>query len=571
MRTVLRGDSIEEFPAEVVGVLSGGRVEGQLIIAKATSERLRQIGVAQGMSGSPVYVRGKLVGALSSSWLFEREPLFGITPIGEMLDVLEHPSASVTGPSAGPAGVDLAAPAGEARFGEFHWDEAPRPAPPEPPRAPGPLAGTTSGSPTALPIPLACAGLAPDALPALQQWLGPLGFDAVQGGLGDDAGPPAADLAPGSAVAVDLLRGDLRLAAIGTLTWRDGDRVLLFGHPFFQSGDVRLPLSTARITTVIASDYVSFKMGTPGREVGVVTQDRHSGVAGVLGPRARLLPFTVRIRGTLPEPRDFHFQMVEDRVLAPQLASAAILNSLLESGGTAANQTVRWTLTLRRHGAAPLMLSDVEAEDAPLTATASAIGAPLGFLFGNPYERLQLDSLDLTVQVEPGRELWTLREARLLEAAVRPGGLAHVECRLERWRGPTETRVLEVPVAQELPDGRYALWVGGGAELSRTEAARFPARYVPVSLDDAWRRLARLHPSDALYGVILASAPDVTAGGRDYPELPSSAAAVLSSGLVMRSTARRADAAMLGETRLPLPGATQGELQLILTVDSKAP
>jgi hypothetical protein len=370
---------------------------------------------------------------------------------------------------------------------------------------------------------------------------------------------------------VDLLRGDLRLSAIGTLTWRDGDRVLLFGHSFFQSGDVRLPLSTAQITTVVSSDYISFKLGTPGREVGVVTQDRHSAVAGVIGPRARLLPFEVRVAGTLPRPRHFRFEMVEDRVLAPQLAATAALNSLLESGGTASNQTLRWTLTLHRRGVPPLVLGDAQAGDVPTVEAAAAIQAPLGFLFGNPYERLQLDSLALSIQVEPGRQQWTLRGARLLEAAVRPGGRARVECRIERWRGPTQTRVIEIPVAAELPDGRYALWVGGGAELSRFEATRFPARYRPTSLEDAWQRLAQLRSSGSIYAAILASAPDVTAGGRDYPELPGSAAAVLSSGLAAGEAARRSDAALLGETRLPLAGVTRGELQLALTVDSKAP
>jgi hypothetical protein len=571
LRTVMHGDSIEEFPAEIVGVLSSGRVEGQLIIAKATSERLKQLGVAQGMSGSPVYVGGKLIGALSSSWLFEREPLFGITPIGEMLKVLEHPSAPATGPAVGPAGVEVAAPPRGVRFGEFHWGDEKQPGPSEGSRAQEATPAATAGSPVALPIPLACAGLAPGALPRVQQWLEPAGFNAVEGGLAASGGPTASSLEPGSAVAVDLLRGDLRLAAIGTLTWRDGDRVLLFGHPFFQSGNVRLPLSTAQITTVISSNYVSFKLGTPGREVGVVTQDRHSGVAGVIGPRARLLPLEVRVAGTVPQPRTFHFEMVQDRSLASQLAAAATLNCLLESGGTAASQTTRWTLTFHRHGEPPLVVGDVETGEAPLTSTVASITAALAFLFGNPFETLQLDSLAVAVQVEPGRQEWTLRDARLLESAVRPGGRAHVACRIERWRGATETRVLEVPVAEELPNGRYSLWVGGGAELSHFEATRFPARFQPVSLDDAWRRLARLRPADALYAAIFANAPDVTAGGRDYPELPASAAVVLSSRLAAGDAARLVDAALLGETRLPLTGATQGELQLVLTVDSKAP
>ncbi len=569
VRSVFRGDSIEEFPAEIVGVLSGGRVDGQTIIARATSERLRQVGVAQGMSGSPVYVDGRLIGALASSWPFAREPLFGITPIREMLRLFDQPASSATGPAGGPAGVELTALPGGANFGEFHWEES---APAQPP--PGgdvPSRASQAGAPVSLPVPLACGGLAPAALEAAQLWLAPLGFTAVPGGSTPDGGPDAASLEPGSAVAVDLMRGDLQISAIGTLTWRDGDRVLLFGHPFFQSGDVRLPLSTARITTVVASDYVSFKLGSRGREVGIVTQDRRPGVSGTIGPRVPLLPLAVRIEGARSAPQRFRFELVEDRALAAQLVGLATLNSLLESGGIGPGQTLAWTLTLHRRAAPPLVLQDLSASESPTGEAAGAITGPLAFLFGNPFERLRLDSIEVAIQVSPGRRSWALRSARLLDAAVRPGGRARVECRIERWRGPIETRLIEVPVATELPDGRYSLWVGGGAELSRFEAMRFPARYRPTSLDDAWRRLGRVRPSGALYAVIVASAPDVTAAGRDYPELPASAATVISSALAAGDLARRAETALLDETRLTLAGVTRGELQLVLTVDSRTP
>jgi hypothetical protein len=523
------------------------------------------------MSGSPVYVDGKLIGALASSWTFEREPLFGVTPIRDMLRLLEGPAGSGSGPTAGPTGVELSAPPRDTRFGEFRWDDELVTGPATEGAAWGTGVAGPGGAPTALPVPIACGGLAPAVIEAARSWLAPFGFSAVPGGSGGEDGVADAPLEPGSAVAVDLMRGDLSLSAIGTLTWRDGDRVLLFGHPFFQSGDVRLPLSTARITTLVASNYTSFKLGRRGHEVGMVTQDRHSGVAGTLGARARLLPLTVSIQGGPPDPRHFRFEMVEDRALAPPLVGIATLSSLLESGGSGANQTVGWSLTLHRAGSAPLVLRDVAAGDSPTGDAANGIVGPLGFLFNNPYARLALDSLEVVLRVQPGRAQWTLRGARLLEAGVRPGGRAHVECLIERWRGARVRCVLEVPVPEELPDGRYELWLGGGAELARYEATRFPARYRPTSLDDAWQRLARLRPSDALYAAIFASAPAVTAEGRDYPELPGSAAALLSSGLAAGEITNRTDAAMLGETRLPLEGVTRGQLLLPLNVDSKAP
>jgi len=160
-----------------------------------------------------------------------------------------------------------------------------------------------------------------------------------------------------------------------------------------------------------------------------------------------MLPVRVEIVGIAPKTQRFRFETIEDRSLAPTLVAIAALNSLLESGGTGANQTLRWILRLHKTGAAPLTLSDVAAGDAPPFDLAAGIRAPLDFLLNNPFEHLRLDSVAVAVRVEPGREQWTLRNARLLGAAVRPGGTIHLECDVERWRGGRQT-TLKVPVIQ---------------------------------------------------------------------------------------------------------------------------
>jgi hypothetical protein len=575
VRTVFEGDRIEEFDAEIVGVLRGGRVEGDMILARATSERVVRGGVAAGMSGSPVYVDGKLIGALSSGWAFSREPLFGVTPIRDMLEVLDLPNRARTGGSAGPSGADLQSYGG-ARFGEFRWDDGAPDGGLEPvtqgarmpAAARGPEAATGM---TPLRIPLACSGLNSLALEPLARELEALGFAVVPGGRAPAGGPSADALVPGAAVAVDVLRGDLLLSAIGTVTYRDGDRVLIFGHPFFQSGEVRLPLSTASITTVVSSQMSSFKLGVTGRQAGTVTQDRRAAVAGVIGGAPRLLPIAVAVGGTGRGLQRFRFESIEDRALAPQLVTVATINSLLESGGAGANQTVRWKLEVHRRGALPLVLSDLAGGDAPVVELGAALAAPLRFLFNNPFERLSLDSVRVTLEVEPGREQWTLRGARVLDAAVRPGGRVRVRCDLERWHGERETRELDLAMPEEVPEGRYLLWIGGGPELTRYEASRLPWRYRPTSLDDAWRRLSATRSGDALYLALYARAPEVTSEGRDYPELPVSALALLAGGQGAGDAARRGDAARLDERRVPLGGQVRGELQLQVAVDPAAP
>jgi len=564
VRTVFAGDSSETFDAEIVGVVPGGRVEGDLILARATSPRVERTGVAQGMSGSPVYVDGRLIGALSSGWSFSREPVFGITPIGDMLDVLDHPDVEGGPETAGPVGVDPL-PGRRVRYREWRWlgDDDSLPGPDAPPGTPRPLAGAP------LALPLAVGNASPAAVEPLRALFEPMGLAVVPGGR-DRAPRPARGLEPGDAVAVDLLRGDLNLSAIGTVTWRGGDRVLIFGHPFFQSGDVRLPLSTAHITTILGSLNTSFKIGTPGTPVGTATQDRRAAVAGRLGPSPRLLPMRVEVRGTRPRPQVFRFESVEDRALLPQMLSAAVVNSLMESGGGAAQQSIAWTVSLWRAGR-ELRLADLAAGDSPVQELLASVPAPLRFLAGNPFERFRADSITVSLETRPGRAESWLRSAALTTASVRPGGVARIRLQVEGWRGGRETLMLDVPVPEELPEGRYPLWLGGGLEADRFVSQRQPARFQVVSVADAWDRLAAARRSDALHAMLWARAPEVNSDGEDLPELPLSALAMLGSPQQAGDRSRRGSWAMVQEVRRPLERELHGQLVLELVVDRDAP
>ena len=253
VKTVFQGSAIDSFEAEILGTLDSGRSAGIMVLARATSANAIRTGVAEGMSGSPVYVDGRLVGALSTGFSFTREPIFGITPIAEMLSVLDHPERSRDGDaSTGMNGVESSGLARAPRFRGLRWagDDAEEPATAAALEAASAPA-TRPGMPARLALPLASAGLNPGALALARDGLAPLGLTVVPGGRAASPSPAAGDLVPGSAVAIDVLRGDLMLTAVGTLTWREGDRLLLFGHPLFQSGDARMPLATATIATIV--------------------------------------------------------------------------------------------------------------------------------------------------------------------------------------------------------------------------------------------------------------------------------------------------------------------------------
>jgi hypothetical protein len=269
--------------------------------------------------------------------------------------------------------------------------------------------------------------------------------------------------------------------------------------------------------------------------------------------------------------QSFRFESIEDRALAPLLLGASVLSSVQESGGAGAGQTMRWTLRLDRRGRPPLVMHDCVASDAPFGDLGAAVTGPVRFLLNNPFERCVLDSVRVRVETTPGRESLTLRSARVLESAVRPGQDVHVRCELEAWHGRRSALDVALNVPEEAPDGGYVLFLGGSAELTRYEAQKLPGRYRPTSLDDAWQRLGSLRDSEGLYAALFAIAPEVTRRGADYPELPVSALAVLASGATAGDPVVRGDLARLDERRVPVDGPLRGQLILTVNVDRKAP
>jgi hypothetical protein len=231
---------------------------------------------------------------------------------------------------------------------------------------------------------------------------------------------------------------------------------------------------------------------------------------------------------------------------------------------------VSWTLSIWRGGRA-LRVSDVSAAESPLNDVAGDLGAPVRFLFANPFARFHADSIGIELETRAGRALTTLRSASLVASRVRPGSVAHVRAELERWRGARETVMLDVPVPEELPDGRYLLHVGGGAEADRFTAARLPGRFRVVSLEDAWDRLAAVRRSDVLLAGLWARAPEIDTDGGDLPELPTSALALLAPPQQAGDRARRGDWALVEEVRRPEDVVVRGELLLELVVDRQAP
>jgi len=313
------GRGIQRFEVEMIGVLKRFAPKQDLILAKVSGAGLEHSGIIAGMSGSPIYVEGKLVGALAYGWPFSKDPLCGITPIQSMLDIRHAPPAPpvpIAG-SAGSAGEVVAAFA-ERRFaGALDALLVPL------------QRSAASASLAALPIPVSFTGA-----PAGGGWL----FDRVSAAAGWVSAPAGSSGAagvggpgavrPGSPISTVLLSGDMLLAATGTVTWVDGDSVLAFGHPFLSMGPIDMPMARADVLAVLPSVYRSFKFSDTGAVIGSVTQDRSTGILGTFGTRAAMVPITVRISSDEVPMQTYRFEAVHNPMLTPVLAAIAIDNVL---------------------------------------------------------------------------------------------------------------------------------------------------------------------------------------------------------------------------------------------------
>lgn len=529
-RTVFTGRTIEEFELEIVGTVPGGRTEGAMILARGKGTRIEHDGIAAGMSGSPIYVDGKLIGALAFGWPFSRDALCGIQPIADMLEVMRHPDGK-------PAGG---------------FDDGP--AVPAEPSLPFPGVPTPPGAARSR-VPLVAGGFAASSLALLAPWAEEHGFLLVPGGGGGgdgsaraatssgvprlEAGAALKALEPGAAVAVDLMRGDLNLSAIGTLTYREGDRVVAFGHPFFQTGNVAYPLSLAEVTTIVASNLNSFKMGTPTEQVGTITQDRRAAVAGKVGPIPRMLPLVIRVRSgadfatASAAPADtYRFDLVRHRLLAPQLAGIATVNALATAAGTVPEATWRYRLSLTLPGGKPLVLEDTAT--GVLQSASTQLSGPLGLLLDNPFAPFDADSLalDVTVLAGPSRaQVWS---ARVEPTVARPGDEVRVIATLRDFRGGQHDVIVPLVVPEEAADGRLVVAVGGGGALDRQEALRLPGRHRAVSLASLLDRLADRRRDDHVYAALYGPGLEPTVDGVAYPDLPGFAQRMMAADRATR-------------------------------------
>jgi hypothetical protein len=572
-RTVFEGTTREDFKVHILGVLRN--VMGprrNLILAKLEGGPLAHTGVIAGMSGSPVYVDGRLIGAVSYSLgSFAKEPIAGITPIAEMTEIVTLPPRRSAYRRDRLEGGSIEA---EALLAEFRAafsglrPFATRPSDVEAVGLPAATASQIGAMLRPIATPLVMGGVSPDMMDLLSDVLRGGAFTpVVTGGSGGAAIESTEPLQPGDAVGVSLVRGDLELAGTGTVTHVDGDRVYAFGHPFFNLGPTSFPMTRAEVYTLLPSLFSSSKISAVGSIIGTFQQDRATAIAGTLDAGPPLIPLDVSLESDRGVSRRFRYELVSDQLFTPLLTMVSILNTLrsYEREAGAASFTVRGSARVKGHG--DVAFENLFTGDAPSLGAATYVAAPITFLLSNDLEPVELERVDITITSTEQPRTASLERAWVDAVDVRPGITVPLKLLTRTYRGEEVVRTLPITIPANAT-GQLSILVSDAARLTQWEQREMRQPIEPQSVAQMIRTLNRTRRNNRLYVRLLSPEAGAVVNGEILTSLPPSVLAVFEADRSSGSFAPLRSAT-IGEWEIATDHAISGSRTLTINLEPR--
>jgi hypothetical protein len=524
-RTIFQGDQIEEFQVEILGLLKNVLApKHDLILARLSGGPLEKTGVIAGMSGSPVYIDGKLVGAVAISFPFSKEPLAGITPIQEMLQVVPEEKGQTQAQAEIPLDFRLArAVSGllesarlipEQDFG------------PESFRRYFPAREAGLSLPN-LQLPLRFGGFAAEVLEPYLPLFRQMGFEPMMGGAlssGESSTPVKAELNPGSMISLLLVRGDLNVNADCTVTYRQGNNLFACGHRVLSVGPIQIPFAPSRVLVTVPSLASSFKLDAPGEVVGTIRQDRFNAIYGMVGEKNPLMiPVKVRVQSTLNTQEDYQFEVIQEPFLSPLLVNLTFLSTLSSTERTLGESTLEIDGKIRLAGAEAVKIQDVLSGEMGTAALAgSAVITPLAYLLGSGFPDLRIEGIELSVKSRNERRLASLEQVWSTKSEVRPGDHIEVIALLRLPGGQAVTQRIPVDVPESVNDKALILAVGGGANINALQFRLTPPGSAARDIPQLVKALNRMRRNNRLYALLMAPQRSFIMQGDEYPSPPPS-------------------------------------------------
>jgi len=530
-RTVFRGSEPEEFNVEILGIVPGAIGPKQdMIIGRLSGGGADRTQVFAGMSGSPVYINGKLLGAISYSFPFSKEPICGITPIEQMIQIFEQKQTVKNKPRE-PRMVSFA------ELAATNWKpELPRQA-----MVSSSILGSTSGNSslaqvagmTFQPIatPVSFNGISQDVLNMFAPQLLSVGLMPVAGVSGAAAMTPMKQpdentLLGGASVSMQLTRGDYSMAAAGTVTYRDGEKIYAFGHPFLSLGISDLPMSESHVVTVIPNLNNSFKLAVPDAMVGTMTQDRATGVFGKLGQAPKMIPVELNLETSRGQTQTLNFEVAKDDFLTPLLLNITVYNSLIANERGIGEATVEMNGKIELKNQSPVKIETRFGGAQAAQYSALSVAIPVNTLLKSNFDDLEINKITINAVSTDGNKSAALERIAVDKTRVKAGETIEVQAFARTDSGKIFVQKIPVTIPADTPSGALSILVADGTTLQQTSVIQ---QFVPKDLSELINTINKYKKFDQLYVQMSRATNGAIVGVNEMPNLPPSVLATMNN------------------------------------------
>jgi hypothetical protein len=549
--SVFQGNTVEEFEVEIIGVLHNILPRRNIILARLKNPTIDKTGVLSGMSGSPVYVNGKLIGAVAISFPYSKEAIAGITPIEEMIAIKGNAFPKSTFAPR----VSFRKYLSLKDILDLYQDVFPA----------AQVSYLEGKALSLLRPPLIFGGFSSHVFNKIKPYFAQMGFSPVLSGSSSQElkilTPPEMRLKPGDAVGVQLVSGDLNISAVGTVTMVDGNTVLAFGHPLYNLGAVDYAMTKAKILTVVPSLSASFKLAEVGALIGRFSQDRVAGVVGEVGRMPRFVPVNVSLFSAKGEIKEFKLNIVDDKILTPLYLNVSLLSLLSSEERAVGDLSLEMRGNIYLENGRDIKLEDLFSGnfDASITDLSGLLTAVVYFLTNNEFKDLSIHKIDLKIRASEQVKYSYLEKVWLDKYDVFPGERIQVKVYTRNFRGQSVLQEVGL-VAPPLPAGsEFYLIVADALSMQQIELAQYKTRrFMPRSLNHLLRVLSNLRKNNRIYFKIMATKPGLFLKGEELPNLPPTMKMMFTSPRAAMSIPIELEKSTLGEYQYPVPYVFKG-------------
>ena len=534
--TTYKGTEIEKFNLDVLSVIRNVNPGGDgrsgsrnMILVQGTDERFIHTGPVAGCSGSPVYIDGRLAGALSAMWMFSKDPLYGVTPIEEMLSVGQTNPADKDSQSASGSAfnLDFSKPI---NFVDIYNSSVYGSGPTEKRKAAN--IHNDYSSPVGLPCLLVTSGLPAGVFERLNASVEPFGLAGASGGGGTDANSQAggnAALVPGACLAIPLVTGDISVTVIGTVTDVVDGKVYGFGHGFSGFGAIDLPMATGQVHTVVSSMMRSFKMASALEVVGALTADESTAVCGQIGAKAKMIPLTIAVdRYNDSQKRFYNCHIADNRIFTPLVLRAVLDGAVTMLGDLPPDHAIEYKVAIGLDDAESISFENVSTSMGTNEMIMESVGS-VTMLMNNPYKKVDVKSLDFSVRIIPKNIISHIWSVDLSDSKIKAGDQVDVSVVVESVLAGKKKYQCGFKIPQNLEPGTYDLIVCGGSGYEDFLRQAAPYRFVSqdfTTLIEAMNNILRIG-KDKLYCILVLPSNGIAVEKAELPDLPATKALIL--------------------------------------------